>query len=82
MNNYTKGSLALFTARVLSGLNVNAMGYLLPLWIAPIGCVTLRLVFGAVVFWIVSIFSKPETVAFNDKLKLVALGGVDFEAGF
>ena len=76
MNNYTKGSLALFTARVLSGLNVNAMGYLLPLWIAPIGCVTLRLVFGAVVFWIVSIFSKPETVAFNDKLKLVALGGV------
>lgn len=76
MNNYTKGSLSLFTARVLSGLNVNAMGYLLPLWIAPIGCVTLRLVFGAVVFWIVSIFSKPETVAFNDKLKLVALGGV------
>lgn len=75
MNNYTKGSLSLFTARVLSGLNVNAMGYLLPLWIAPIGCVTLRLVFGAVVFWIVSIFSKPETVSFNDKLKLVALGG-------
>ena len=76
MNNYTKGSLSLFTARVLSGLNVNAMGYLLPLWIAPIGCVTLRLVFGAVVFWIVGIFSKPETVAFNDKLKLIALGGV------
>lgn len=76
MNNYTKGSLSLFTARVLSGLNVNAMGYLLPLWIAPIGCVTLRLVFGAVVFWIVSIFSKPEAVAFNDKLKLIALGGV------
>ena len=49
MNNYTKGSLSLFTARVLSGLNVNAMGYLLPLWIAPISSVTLRLVFGAVV---------------------------------
>lgn len=76
MNNYTKGSLSLFTARVLSGLNVNAMGYLLPLWIAPIGCVTLRLVFGAVVFWIVSIFAKPETVVLKDKIKLMALGGV------
>ena len=76
MNNYTKGSLSLFTARVLSGLNVNAMGYLLPLWIAPIGCVTLRLVFAAIVFWIVGIFAKPETVLFKDKLKLILLGGV------
>lgn len=75
MNNYTKGSLSLFTARVLSGLNVNAMGYLLPLWIAPIGCVTLRLVFAAVVFWVIGIFAKPETIVFNDKLKLFLLGG-------
>lgn len=75
MNNYTKGSLSLFTARVLSGLNVNAMGYLLPLWIAPISSVTLRLVFGAVVFWIVGIFAKPETVTFKDKVKLMLLGG-------
>ena len=75
MNNYTKGSISLFTARVLSGLNVNAMGYLLPLWIAPIGCVTLRLVFAAVVFWIVGIFAKPETVTFKDKVKLMLLGG-------
>ena len=62
-------------ARVLSGLNVNAMGYLLPLWIAPISSVTLRLVFGAVVFWIVGIFAKPETVTFKDKMKLMLLGG-------
>ena len=75
MNNYTKGSLSLFTARVLSGLNVNAMGYLLPLWIAPISSVTLRLVFGAVVFWIVGIFAKPETVTLKDKMKLMLLGG-------
>lgn len=75
MNNYTKGSLSLFSARVLSGLNVNAMGYLLPLWIAPVGCVTLRLVFGALVFWIVGIFAKPESVALKDKLKLFLLGG-------
>ena len=74
MNNKVKGSAALFVARVFSGLNVNSMGYLLPVWIAPIGCVTVRLVFGAVVFWAVSIFAKPETVTLADKLKLLALG--------
>ena len=75
MNNYAKGSLSLLTARGLSGLNVNAMGYLLPLWIAPLSCVTVRLVFGAVMFWIIGIFAKPETVALKDKLKLMLLGG-------
>ena len=75
MNNYAKGSLSLLTARVLSGLNVNAMGYLLPLWIAPLSCVTVRLVFGAVMFWIIGIFAKPETVVLKDKLKLMLLGG-------
>ena len=74
MNGYTKGSLALLVARVFSGLNVNALGYLLPLWIAPLSCVSLRLVFGAAVFWFASIFAKPETVLLRDKLKLVALG--------
>ena len=76
MNNYAKGSLSLFTAKVFSGLNVNAMGYLLPLWIAPMGCVTLRLVFGALVFGVMGIFAKPETVSGRDKITMVLLGGV------
>lgn len=72
----SKGVLALLAARTLSGLNVNAMSYLLPLWIAPLGCVTLRLVFGAMIFWVVSIFSKPETVTIKDVLLMVALGAL------
>lgn len=76
MRGAVKGSLALFVARVFSGLNVNALGYLLPLWIAPVACVTLRLTFGAVVFWLVSIFSKPENIAWRDRLKLVGLGAL------
>ncbi len=74
MNNKVKGSVALFVARVFSGFNVNAMSYLLPLWIAPLGCVTVRLVFGSIVFWTVSLFAKPEKVALGDILKLMALG--------
>ena len=76
MNNYTKGSLALFAARVFSGLNVNVLGYLLPLWIAPLSCVTLRLLFGSAVFFIAGIYTKPENIASADKLKLVALGAL------
>ena len=76
MNGYTKGSLALFVARVFSGINVNALGYLLPFWIAPLSCVSLRLAFGAVIFWVVSSLMKPETVTRRDKLKLVALGSL------
>lgn len=76
INGYTKGSLSLLVARIFSGLNVNAMGYLLPVWIAPLGCVTLRLCFGAAVFWLVSIFEKPENVSRADKLKLIALGAL------
>jgi drug/metabolite transporter (DMT)-like permease len=74
MNNYTKGSLALFAARVFSGLNVNVLGYLLPLWITPLSCVTLRLLFGSAVFLMVGMYTKPENIASADKLKLVALG--------
>lgn len=76
MNGFSKGSLALLFARTFSGLNVNALGYLLPMWIAPLSCVSLRLAFGAVVFWVVSIFSKPESVHWKDALKLVALGSL------
>ena len=71
-----RGGLALFVARVFSGLNVNALGYLLPVWIAPLACVTLRLAFGAAVFWLVSIFVKPENVRWGDKVKMVLLGAV------
>ena len=76
MRGTIKGALALFVARVFSGLNVNALGYLLPVWIAPLACVTLRLTFGAAVFWLVSIFVKPENVRWGDKVKMVLLGAV------
>ena len=76
MNKKVKGSVALFVARVFSGLNVNAMSFLLPLWITPLGCVTVRLVFGSVVFWIISFFTNHDKTAWSDKLKLMALGAL------
>ena len=76
MDGYKKGSVALLAARVFSGLNVNALGYLLPLWIAPLSCVSVRLVFGAVVFWIVSMFIKPESVPVKYAWRMVLMGAL------
>lgn len=74
MKNSLKGSLALFVSRTTAGLNVNCNKYLLPLWIAPMQLVTLRLVFGALFFWIIAIFDKPDTSSKGDKCKLFILG--------
>ena len=76
MDGYKKGSVALLAARVFSGLNVNALGYLLPLWIAPLSCVSVRLVFGAVVFWMVSMFIKPESVPVKYAWRMVLMGAL------
>ena len=74
MKNFFKGSLALLASRMSGGLNVNCTKFLLPLWIAPLGFVTVRLLFGTLFFWWIGIFSKPDTSSRRDRVKLFILG--------
>lgn len=76
MNNSLKGSLALVASRVTAGLNVNCTKFLLPLWITPIGYVTLRLLFGTAFFWLLAIFDKSPKPSTGDKVRLLLLGAV------
>lgn len=76
VSNGLKGHAALFIARLFSGLNINALKYLLPLWIAPLSCVTLRLLFGLLLFWTIGIFEKPDTSSISDRVKLFFIGAV------
>lgn len=69
-----KGNAALFVARLFSGFNINALKFLLPVWIAPLSCVTLRLTFGLCVFWSIGIFEKPDTSSLSDRVKLFFIG--------
>ena len=71
-----KGHYALFASRIFSGLNMNALKFLLPLYIAPLSCVTLRLVFGTAVFWIIGIFEKPDLSSVADRVKLFFIGAI------
>lgn len=60
MNKQVEANLSMIVSKALGGFNMNALKYLLPLWIAPVTGVTFRLVFGAAAFWLIDIFCKPE----------------------
>lgn len=74
--NRIKGNAAMFAAKTFSGLNENALRYLLPRWMNAGSGVVLRLVFGSLFFWILGIIKpdKSETVTARDRLLLLLTG--------
>lgn len=76
INKKTEANLSMIVSKTLGGLNMNALKYLLPLWMAPLTGVTLRCVFAAVAFWIIGMFTKPETSTRKEKLSLFLLGAL------
>lgn len=61
MNKQVEANLSMVVSKALGGLNMNALKYLLPLWIAPVTGVTFRLVFGAAAFGLSIYFANPKT---------------------
>ena len=61
MNKQVEANLSMIVSKALGGFNMNALKYLLPLWIAPVTGVTFRLVFGAAAFGL-SIFSVNRKI--------------------
>lgn len=76
MNKQVEANLSMVVSKALGGLNMNALKYLLPLWIAPVTGVTFRLVFGAAAFWLIDIFCKPEGSTTRQKWQLFMLGAL------
>lgn len=76
MNKQVEANLSMIVSKALGGFNMNALKYLLPLWIAPVTGVTMRLVFGAAAFWIIDIFCKPENSTTRQKWQLFILGAL------
>ena len=75
-NKKTEANLSMIVSKTFSGLNANALKYLLPLWIAPLTGVMFRCVFAAIVFWIISIFWKQEKTTRREKITLFLLGAI------
>lgn len=75
-NKVAEANIYMIISKTFSGLNMNGLKYLLPLWISPLTGVTFRCVFGAVAFWIIGMFMKPETSTSKEKLTLFMLGAL------
>lgn len=75
-NKKTEANISMIVSKSLSGLNMNALKYLLPLWMAPLTGVTIRCVFAAIAFWIIGFFAKPETSTKKEKIWLFLLGAL------
>ncbi len=70
------GNVSMFIAKTFSGLNENALKYLLPTWMNAFTGVVLRLGFGSLFFWILGWVhpNKTEKVTMRDRLLLLLTG--------
>lgn len=76
-NHKIQASIDMIISKTFSGLNMNALKYLLPMWMSPITGVTFRVVFGAIAFWIIGLFMKEQgEVSKKDILAMFLLGAI------
>lgn len=75
------GNACILLATIFWGINVSVTKALIPDWMTAHGISVVRLVGGCVLFWLVSLFIKPQRIARNDVLRIV-LGGVVGLFGF
>lgn len=72
--NILLGNLFIFVATIFFGINIPVVKLLIPKWLTAIDISTVRLVGGAVLFWIASCFVKTEPIQRWDWKNLI-LGG-------
>ena len=76
-NKKLEANLYMAISKVFSGLNMNALKYLLPLWMSPLTGATIRCTFAAVALWIICLFAPPEEkTSRKDKWLLFLLGAL------
>ena len=75
-NKKTEANISMVVSKNFSGLNMNALKYLLPLWMSPLTGASFRCVFAAVAFWVIGWFMKPEVSTTKDKVWLFLLGAI------
>lgn len=69
-----EGNLSMIASRVMGGLNMNALKFLLPVWVGALTGVTLRVTFAALAFWITGLFVKEATASKQQRIRLLCLG--------
>jgi len=61
-----QGHVAMLFTSLIFGVNIPLSKNLMPDWISPIGLTYSRFAFGAIMFWLISLFFKSEKIARKD----------------
>lgn len=76
-NKTLEANIYMAISKVFSGLNMNALKFLLPLWMSPLTGATIRCTFAAVAFWVIGCFAPREAkTTRKDKWLLFLLGAI------
>lgn len=76
-NKILEANLYMAISKIFSGLNMNALKFLLPLWMSPLTGATVRCTFAAVAFWVIGWFSPTEEkITRKDRWLLFLLGAL------
>ena len=74
-NKKLEANLSMAVSKVFSGVNMNALKFLLPLWLSPLTGATHRCTFAAVAFWVIDwLLPSEEKTSKKDKWLLFLLG--------
>lgn len=73
-NKKLEANISMIASRIMAGLNMNALKYLLPVWLGAMTGVTVRCVFGALAFWITGLFVKETRPTKKQVIQLLCLG--------
>lgn len=69
-----EANLSLVVSRIFAGLNMNALKFLLPVWMGALTGVTVRCTFAAIAFWVTGWFVKEAPITRRQRIGLLCLG--------
>ena len=76
-NKIVEANISMAVSKFFNGLNMNALKFLLPLWISPLTGAAARCTFAAVAFWVIGWFmQKEKSATIREKINLLLLGAV------
>lgn len=75
-NKKLEANLSMAVSKIFGGLNMNALKFLLPLWMSPLTGAAIRCTFAAVAFWIIGLFMPREQSTTKEKVFLLLLGAL------
>ncbi|UII25739.1 DMT family transporter [Fulvivirga maritima] len=70
-----QGIIAILIANTIFGLNIPVTKQIVAEWMSPMGYTTTRMVLGAIIFWIISVFQNKDSVKGKD-LIIIFIGGL------